>query len=187
MKSDRSTKSSSLDELLQIGLICSVAIPIIAFAVLGYLIVQMDRTTLVLVCILCAIVVLLSVLIINYVVQRRIKERIRELIDVGIEYTEGNRTVRAPVIGDDDLAILSMTINKIFEQHNNMAEKILPLDERHQVRVYRNATHIILQIQREVPSDDDPLSPSFKVAVALSPDEATALASELAKKCIFQE
>src|SRR5947209_2253080 len=107
MKSDHSTTSSTLTGLMEVGLIFSLTIPIIAFAVLGFLIVQMDRTSLVLVCVFCAIVVLLAVLIVNYVVQRKIKERIRELIDVGIDYTKGNRNVHAPVIGDDELAMLS--------------------------------------------------------------------------------
>jgi len=78
--------------------------------------------------------------------------------------------------------MLSITLNKIFEKHSDVAEKILHLDERHQVRVYRNASQIILQIQRELPLEDDPLSPSFRVAVALSPTEAADLASELSKR-----
>lgn len=48
-----------------------------------------------------------------------------------------------------------------------------------QVHVYSNAEHIYLQLRRDVPTDQDLLSPSFKVAVELTPIEALNLATEL--------
>jgi hypothetical protein len=50
---------------------------------------------------------------------------------------------------------------------------------RDQILLYHNAEHIIMQLRRQVPTDENVLSPSFKVAVDLSPFEAVALASEL--------
>ncbi len=179
MKSDPGTKALSFSALLQMGLVASTAIPALAFAILGMASLQLDHTTFLLVVVACTIIVLQAVLIANYLVRRRIKDRILELVDAGLEYTRGNHNVHAPVRSDDELAMLSTTLNKIFAMQGDVPEKTLQLDERHQVRVYRRAGYIVLQMQREVPPDDDPLSPSFRVAEALSPDGATTLASEL--------
>ena len=50
---------------------------------------------------------------------------------------------------------------------------------RDQVLLYHNAEHIIMQLRHQVPTEENVLNPSFKVAVELSPIEALALASEL--------
>ncbi|HEX6555807.1 MAG TPA: hypothetical protein VF026_23815 [Ktedonobacteraceae bacterium] len=50
---------------------------------------------------------------------------------------------------------------------------------RDQILLYHNAEHIIMQLRHHVPTEDNILNPSFKVAVELSPVEALALASEL--------
>ncbi len=47
------------------------------------------------------------------------------------------------------------------------------------VHIYNDAAHIILQLRHLVPSEEDLLTPSFKVAVSLTPAEAIAIASEL--------
>lgn len=47
------------------------------------------------------------------------------------------------------------------------------------VHVYSNTERIILQLRREVPTAEDALAPSFKVACELSPPDALARASEL--------
>jgi hypothetical protein len=48
-----------------------------------------------------------------------------------------------------------------------------------QIHIYSNAERIILQLRRAVPTAEDVLAPSFKVALELSPRDALALASEL--------
>jgi hypothetical protein len=48
-----------------------------------------------------------------------------------------------------------------------------------QVHVYSNADRIVLQMRRAVPTAEDILAPSFKVALQLSAGDALALASEL--------
>jgi hypothetical protein len=45
--------------------------------------------------------------------------------------------------------------------------------------VYSNGDGIHLQIRREVPTEQDVASPSFKVAVKLKPADALKLAGEL--------
>jgi hypothetical protein len=47
------------------------------------------------------------------------------------------------------------------------------------VHIYSDATHIILQLRHQVPSEENLLGPSFKVAVSLTPAEAIGIASEL--------
>jgi methyl-accepting chemotaxis protein len=74
-----------------------------------------DATSFVLVVIACAIVVLLGVLTINYFIQRQIKDRLLGLVDVCREFAGGNRAVRAPVGGEDEFAMLSMSLNTLLD------------------------------------------------------------------------
>ena len=53
------------------------------------------------------------------------------------------------------------------------------LGESGQIHIYSNSERIVLQLRRAVPSADDLLTPSFKVALPLSAADALALASEL--------
>jgi len=48
-----------------------------------------------------------------------------------------------------------------------------------QIHVYSDARRILLQLRRLVPTTDDVLPPSFKVAVELGTNDALALAVEL--------
>jgi hypothetical protein len=47
------------------------------------------------------------------------------------------------------------------------------------VLLYSDASQIVLQVRRQVPTEEDLLSPSFKIAIALSPMEAAQLAGDL--------
>jgi len=47
------------------------------------------------------------------------------------------------------------------------------------IHVYSNDDQLVIQLRRTVPTEDDILSPSFKIAVPLRPNEALELASEL--------
>ena len=48
-----------------------------------------------------------------------------------------------------------------------------------QIHVYSDARRILLQLRRAVPTTDDVLAPSFKVAVELGAHDTLALAIEL--------
>jgi hypothetical protein len=47
------------------------------------------------------------------------------------------------------------------------------------VHVYSDATRILLQLRRDVPTEESITKPSFKVALPLTPDRAVDIAAEL--------
>lgn len=55
-----------------------------------------------------------------------------------------------------------------------------------QVLLYTDATRIILQLRRQVPTAEDLLAPSFKVAISLNPLEAAQLAEDLLGAALAQ-
>jgi len=60
-----------------------------------------------------------------------------------------------------------------------MRTKALKLQGGDQVMVYSNHDAVFLQLRHEVPTEEDILTPSAKVAVALTTSEMLELASEL--------
>lgn len=119
MNPDRNRGGMTVNALMQMGLIASTAIPVIAIALLGIAFSQLGNMTLVLIDLACAIVVLLGVIVFNYIVQRQIKDRILGLVDVCRDYAGGDRTVRAVVNGDDEFAMLSMSLNTLLDNQGN--------------------------------------------------------------------
>ena len=121
MNPDRNKGGMTVDALMQMGLVASTAIPVLAFAALGFLFIAMDCTTFIFVIVFCAIVVLLGVLIVNYIVQRKIKERVQTVAEACRDYVSGDRNARAMVAGDDDFAMLCSSINQLLENQSNAA------------------------------------------------------------------
>lgn len=123
MNPDRNRSGMTVNVLMQIGLVVSAAIPVVIIAILGVFAAQRiqsgasggDTSTFVLVVVACAIVVLIGVLTVNYFVQRKIKDRLLALVDVCRDYAGGDRTVRAAVSGDDEFAMLSMSLNTLMD------------------------------------------------------------------------
>jgi hypothetical protein len=60
-----------------------------------------------------------------------------------------------------------------------MRTRVFKLNAIEQVHVYSNDQTLILQIRREVPTEEDILATSIKAAVCLSPSQALSLAGEL--------
>src|SRR5581483_2133317 len=54
-----------------------------------------------------------------YLVQRKIKDRILELVDVCRDYAGGDRTMRAPVNGDDGFAMLATSLNMLLDNQGS--------------------------------------------------------------------
>ena len=108
----------TVSSLLGIGLTVSVVIPVIAIIVLGILIKGVtDQTVVVYMVGVFALIVLLGVLLVNYFVRRRILDRVQGLVDVCRKYASGDHSVRALVIGDDEFAMLAMSLNTLFDNH----------------------------------------------------------------------
>jgi len=106
----------TVSSLLVMGLTASVVIPVIAIIVLGILIKNVtDQTVVVYMVGVCALIVLLGVLLVNYFVRRRILDRVQGLVDVSRRYAAGDHSVRALVIGDDEFAMLAMSLNTLFD------------------------------------------------------------------------
>src|SRR5947199_1066607 len=123
MNPDRNRGGMTVNGLMQLGLFLSAAIPVIMIAFLGVFASQRiqssgnngDSTTFVLVVVACAIVALIGVLTINYFVQREVKDRLLGLVEVCRNYAGGDRTIRAVVSGDDEFAMLSMSLNTLLD------------------------------------------------------------------------
>ena len=123
MNPDRNRGGMTVNALMQVGLVVSATIPVVLIAILGVFVSQRlqnstssgDATTFILVVVVCAIVVLIGVLTVNYFVQRKIKDRLLGLVDVCREYASGDRTARAAINGDDEFAMLSMSLNTLLD------------------------------------------------------------------------
>ena len=108
----------TVSSLLAVGLTASVVIPVMAIIVLGILIKGVtDQTVVVYMVGVFALIVLLGVLLVNYFVRRRILDRVQGLVDVCRKYATGDHSVRALVIGDDEFAMLAMSLNTLFDNH----------------------------------------------------------------------
>ena len=106
----------TVSSLLGIGLTVSVVIPVIAIIVLGILIKGVtDQTVVVYMVGVFALIVLLGVLLVNYFVRRRILDRVQGLVDICRKYAAGDHSARALVVGDDEFAMLSMSLNTLFD------------------------------------------------------------------------
>jgi methyl-accepting chemotaxis protein len=116
MNPDRNRGGMTVNALMQTGMFISIAVAVICIAALGFVSSQkLPTNILYLVVIFCAILVVLGILITHYVVQLKIKDRLTSLVDVVRDYTGGNRTVRAPVEGNDEFAMLAMSLNTLLD------------------------------------------------------------------------
>ncbi|MHB8596112.1 MAG: methyl-accepting chemotaxis protein [Ktedonobacteraceae bacterium] len=126
MNPDRNRGGMTVSTLLRFGLVASTAIPVAVIAVLGFIATAQisgnAATTFVLIVVACAIIVLLAVLSINYVIQRKIQDRLLGLVDVCRDYAGGNHTVRSAVSGDDEFAMLSMSLNTLLDSQGTPSQ-----------------------------------------------------------------
>ncbi len=119
MNPDRNKGGMSVNALMLTGITASTGIPVLLFALLGFVYVTLNSgsrtTTFGLVILGCAITALLLVFTINYFVQRRIKDKLLGLNDVCRDFAAGDRSARATVQGDDEFAMLSNSLNSVFD------------------------------------------------------------------------
>jgi methyl-accepting chemotaxis protein len=119
MNPDRNGSGMTVNTLMLMGLGFSAGIPVVLIAFLGIFVSRQlqssDATTFVLWIFAYAIATLIGVLTANYYVQRKIKDRFLALVDVCRDYAGGDRTVRASVNGDDEFAMLAITLNALLD------------------------------------------------------------------------
>jgi len=121
MNPERNRGGMTVNALMQLGLFTSIGIPVILLALLSWLSTSLDHFSLMIAVLICAVFVLLSVMIINYVIQGRIRDRIQQLTEVCRDYTSGDRTARTVVNGGDDFALLAMSVNTLLDNQNTSA------------------------------------------------------------------
>ena len=107
----------TVSSLLLTSLIVSLAVPEIALLILGVLKGSADPNFTYVV-VGAALVVLVGVLGVNYFVRRNIQNRLLSLVDVCRNFAGGDRAVRATVTGDDEFAMLAMSLNSLLDSQN---------------------------------------------------------------------
>src|SRR2546423_8356514 len=115
MNPDQNRSGTSVNALGWWGAFASIAVTFLMFVVLAFLSLNLNGNSFLLAVAGCAVLVLVGILSVNYVVQRKIRERYQELIDVCRDYLGGDRSARASVIGDDEFATLSSTLITVLD------------------------------------------------------------------------
>src|SRR5579883_414164 len=113
---DRNRGGATISTLLMGGLIASVLIPIICLVILGFVGSKTDTPFIPVV--ILSIVVLVGGLIANYIIRRRIQDRLLSLVDVCRNFVGGDRSIRAVVNGDDEFAMLATSLNNLLDTQN---------------------------------------------------------------------
>lgn len=113
---DRDRGGMTVSALLMLGLIVSVAIPIICLGVLGIASSKgMNPLPLMIVLIL---VTLAGGVFTSYFVRSKIRDRLLSLVDVSRAFVGGDRSIRAVVNGEDEFAHLASSLNNLLDNQN---------------------------------------------------------------------
>jgi methyl-accepting chemotaxis protein len=117
MNPDTSRSSMTVNALMQWGVAISIAVPVILFAFLAFISLNADRNSLLYVDTAFAFITLIIVFGANQWIQRRVRERLASLADVCRDFSNGDRTARAVVNGDDDVAVMALSLNALFDSY----------------------------------------------------------------------
>jgi methyl-accepting chemotaxis protein len=121
MNPDQNKNGMSLSSLMHLGL-ASAAVPIVLLTLISVVAASQsmtDPSRFEMIVLVCAILILVAILAINYYVQRQVKDRILALVDASRNYSNGDHNVRVPVNGDDEFALLATSMNSLMENQGN--------------------------------------------------------------------
>ncbi|HEY0756806.1 MAG TPA: methyl-accepting chemotaxis protein [Ktedonobacteraceae bacterium] len=116
---DRNRGGMTISALLTTALISSLIIPIVCLIVLGFIVLSSTSSSVPFFPIVgLSLVVFAGALITNYLVRRRIQDRLLSLVDVCRNFTGGDRSIRAVINGDDEFAMLAQSLNNLLDNQN---------------------------------------------------------------------
>jgi methyl-accepting chemotaxis protein len=112
---DRNKGGSTINALLIWGTVISVLISIICLVVVGLV----AATTFPIAPVVgtCVVIIIVGV-IANIMLRSRINDRLLSLADVCRNYVGGDRSIRAAVNGDDEMAQLATSLNTLLDRQN---------------------------------------------------------------------
>ncbi|WP_069803539.1 methyl-accepting chemotaxis protein [Thermogemmatispora onikobensis] len=174
MNPDRNRGGMTVSGLMNLGLAVSAIIPAFLLILVGiYARLSMptaDTSVLIVVVIICAIVALLAVVITNYLVNSRIKDRFLALADVCHDFAGGDRRVRAQVDGDDEFARLVASVNTVLDQQGAQANSAAGLGSGSDAAALQAQIEKLLQEVSAVGDGD------LRVQAEVTPDTLGVLA-----------
>src|SRR5216683_4277146 len=113
---DRNRGGMTVSALLTSALIASLFIPIACLVGFGFIV--YNGSSPVIPAAALSVVVFAGALITNYLVRRRIQDRLLSLVDICRNYVGGDRAIRAAINGDDEFAMLATSLNNLLDNQN---------------------------------------------------------------------
>jgi methyl-accepting chemotaxis protein len=113
---DRNRGGMTVSALLTSALIASLLIPIACLVGFGFIV--SNGSSPFIPAAALSVVVFAGALITNYLVRRRIQDRLLSLVDICRNYVGGDRAIRAAINGDDEFAMLATSLNNLLDNQN---------------------------------------------------------------------
>lgn len=164
-----SGRGMSLASRMRWMMLAAAAIPAVLILALGMLVVQRvdlrpdEQGSVWIGTLTCAILAMGVVAYLGYRIQRQVHERCLALVEVCKEVVDGDRSVRAEVLGDDAFAMLAASINSLLESSPNAGEG-------------REATNLQAQIEKLLQEVSAVGDGDLRVQAEVTPDTLGVLA-----------
>jgi methyl-accepting chemotaxis protein len=124
MNPDQTRSGTTLSSSFKMGLWVSAIIPVLAIIVLAVLSSSLSGTAVFIVAAVVAIITLIVVFGIQSYVRRNINSQLSSLAEVCRSVVNGDRSIRAVVNGDDELAQLSSALNSMLDNQGSASNVV---------------------------------------------------------------